>query len=36
MKAGWRKFAASSPTAVAWGVYGINENGRQAEAYFHP
>ena len=27
----WESFTASP-----WEVYGMNENGRQAEAYFHP
>jgi len=36
MKAGWREVRRMKPDGGCWEVYGINENGRQAEAYFHP
>jgi hypothetical protein len=36
MKAGWREVRRIKPDGGCWEVYGINENGRQAEAYFHP
>lgn len=36
IKAGWREVRRMKPDGGCWEVYGINENGRQAEAYFHP
>jgi hypothetical protein len=36
MKAGWREIRRMKPDGGCWEVYGINENGRQVESYFHP
>jgi len=36
VKAGWKEVRRMKPDGGCWEVYGINENGRQAEAYFHP
>jgi hypothetical protein len=36
MKAGWREVRRMKPDGGCWEVYGINENGRQVESYFHP
>jgi len=36
MKAGWREVRRMKVDGNCYEVYGINENGRQAEAYYHP
>ena len=36
LKLGWREVRRMKPDGGCWEVYGMNENGRQAEAYFHP
>jgi len=36
LKLGWREVRRMKPDGGCWEVYGINENGRQAESYFHP
>jgi hypothetical protein len=36
MKANWKEVRRMKPDGGCWEVYGINENGRQAESYFHP
>jgi hypothetical protein len=36
LKAGWKEVRRMKPDGGCWEVYGINENGRQAESYFHP
>jgi hypothetical protein len=36
LKLGWREVRRMKPDGGCWEVDGMNENGRQAEAYFHP
>jgi hypothetical protein len=36
LKAGWKEVRRMKPDGGCWEIYGINENGRQAESYFHP
>ena len=36
MRVGWKEVRRMKPDGGCWEVYGINENGRQSEAYFHP
>jgi hypothetical protein len=36
LKVGWKEVRRMKPDGGCWEVYGINENGRQAESYFHP
>jgi hypothetical protein len=36
MKAGWREVRRMKPDGGCWEVYGLNENNRLTEAYFHP
>jgi len=35
-KAGWREVRRMKVDGNCYEVYGFNENGRQAEAYYHP
>jgi hypothetical protein len=36
MKAGWKEVRRMKADGGCWEVYGMNENGRLSEAYFHP
>jgi hypothetical protein len=36
VKAGWREVRRMKVDGNCYEVYGLNENGRQAEAYYHP
>jgi hypothetical protein len=36
MKAGWKEVRRMKPDGGCWEVYGLNENNRLAESYFHP
>jgi hypothetical protein len=36
LKAGWREVRRMKVDGNCYEVYGFNENGRQAEAYYHP
>jgi hypothetical protein len=36
LKAGWREVRRMKPDGGCWEVYGMNENNRLTEAYFHP
>jgi len=36
IKRGWFEVRRMKPDGGCWEIYGINENGRQAEAYYHP